>query len=44
VERIPLLLASSAVCAAGLAVVVALLAALARRPAFANRAWLVVLL
>jgi beta-lactamase regulating signal transducer with metallopeptidase domain len=44
VECIPLLLASNAACAAGLAVVVALLAAFVQRPAFANRAWLVVLL
>jgi beta-lactamase regulating signal transducer with metallopeptidase domain len=44
VECIPLLLASNAACAAGLAVVVAALVVIVRRPAFANRAWLVVLL
>jgi beta-lactamase regulating signal transducer with metallopeptidase domain len=44
VERIPLLLAANAVCAVGLAIVVAALVVVVRRPAFANRAWLIVLL
>jgi beta-lactamase regulating signal transducer with metallopeptidase domain len=43
VETVPLLLAANAGCAAALAVAVAALAGVVRRPAFVSRAWLLVL-